>query len=275
MNTPKIAIVVHCFYVEQLEAIIGFLENIPHESDLYVSSVAEISLAVRALLEKAFPKKKTAFRTVQNRGFDIASFVCEFRDVYPAYDLVLKIHTKKSSQTSWLKEWGSYLLENVAGTPATVSLILKMFAEDKALGLVYPEIIPPLKQVLMKDPWQENWGICQKLASQLGILIRKEMSLDFPAGSMFWFRPKALELLFKLGLMPDDFPGGSSIRRNGTLAHAVERMLVLIVGKAGFSSHAVCFEPYKIVRDMSFSGRLKNRASCEWRRFLDFLGNHL
>jgi len=229
---------------------------------------------VQRLLRNAFPDKKIVLRTVPNGGFDIAPFIWEFRDFFPAYDLVLKLHTKKSSHTPWLKEWGSYLLKNVAGSPETVNSILRMFSEDKTLGLVYPEIIPPLKVDLAKDPWEENWGICKVLASRLGLPIQKEMALDFPAGSMFWFRPQALEPLFAMGLTPEDFPGGTPIRRNGTMAHAVERLLVLIAGKAGFSSRAVCFEPYKTVRDMSFVGRLKNRACCEWRRLLDLAGIH-
>lgn len=274
MNTPKIAAVIHCFYAKQVETLIGYLKHIPIDFDLYASAPEDKSTAVRSLLLNAFPGKRVVFKPVPNRGFDVAPFVCEFRDLYPAYDLVLKLHTKKSSHTPWLREWGDYLLTNVAGSPDIINSILQMFSENKTLGLVYPEIIPPLKVELTNDPWQENWDICRELGSRLDIPIRKEMPLDFPAGSMFWFRPKALESLLKLGLVAEDFPKGKSIRRNGTLAHAVERLLVLIAGKEGFSSRAVCFEPFKTVRDMSFMGRLQNRVCCEWNRFMDLMGSN-
>ena len=272
MNAPKIAVVVHCFYADLMEALIASLKHIPFEFDLYVSISAETNETVRSLLSRSFPDKKIVLRTVPNRGFDIAPFVCEFREVYVAYDLVLKVHTKKSSHTPWLKAWGSYLLENVSGSPEIVASILRMFSEDTRLGLVYPEIIPPLRSELTKDPWQENWGSCRELAARLDIPLQKKMALDFPAGSIYWFRPEALEALFKLGLTSGDFPEGSRIRRNGTLAHAVERLMVLIAQKSGFSSRTVCFEPYKTVRDMSFLGRLRNRVCCEWQRLMDRLG---
>ena len=272
MSIYKIAAIVHFFYEEQAEAIIGLLKNIPFAFDLYASAPPDKSEMVRRLLQNAFPDKRIVFRTVPNRGFDIAPFVCEFREFYPAYDLVLKLHTKKSPHTPWLKDWGDYLLTNVAGSPEIVNSILRMFSENKTLGLVYPAIIPPLRQELTKDPWRENWSICQELGLRLGLSITKEMLLDFPAGSMFWFRPKAFESLFRLGLVSEDFPAGKRIRRNGTLAHAIERLLVLIAEKEGFSSRAVCFEPFKTVRDLSFTGRLRNRVYCEWGRLLDFIG---
>jgi len=271
-SSKAIVAVIHFYYSEQVESIVGFLKNIPFEFDLYASASSDRSEAVQRLLKSAFPQKKIVLKKVPNRGFDIAPFICEFRDVYADYDLILKLHTKRSPHIPWLKEWGSYLLKNMAGSPEIVRSILLMFSENKTLGLVYPEIIPPLKQELMKDLWQENGAICRELGSRLGLSIQKDVPLDFPAGSMFWFRPKALEALFRLGLVPEDFPDGKRIRRNGTLAHAIERLLVLTAEKSGFSTRAVCFEPYKAVRDMSFVGRLRNRACCEWSRLTDFLG---
>ena len=156
MNTPKIATVIHCFYFEQMDAIVSFLKNIPFEFDFYASALPEKSETVQRLLQNAFPDKRIVFRTVPNRGFDIAPFICEFRELYPAYDLVLKLHTKKSPHTPWLRDWGNYLLTNVAGPPEIVNAILQMFSENKTLGLVYPAIIPALRQELTKDPWQEK-----------------------------------------------------------------------------------------------------------------------
>ena len=147
-----------------------------------------------------------------------------------------------------------------------------MFEEDQNLGLVYPEIIPIFKQELIKDPWQGNWDFCRSLAARLGLSIEKQRAPEFPAGSMFWFRPKALQPLFDLGLRPEDFPEGKYFHRNGTLAHAIERLFVLIAGKQGFASREVCYQSFTGVRDDSWRGRLQNAACCEWERWLHFLG---
>ncbi len=273
---PRVGVVVHFFYFEQAEKIIALLKQIPFEFDLYATAPEEgKGEAIRSLLAGSFRGKKIAFREVRNRGFDIAPFVCDFKDVYHGYDLILKLHTKKSAHTLWLRGWGSYLLANAAGSPEIVNSIVKMFDDDSNLGLVYPEIVPPLRIELKRDAWQENWEICLDLSSRLGLSVTREMSLDFPAGSMFWFRPKALDPLFKLGLVPGDFPEGKRIRRNGTLAHAVERLLVLIAAKEGFGSRTVCFEPFNTVRDMSVTGRLLNRAYGEWKHLMDLAGINL
>jgi len=220
----------------------------------------------------AFPGKKITFRTVPNRGYDIAPFACEFRDVYPSYDLVLKVHTKKSSHTYGLKEWGDYLLKNLIGSSENVTAIFKMFEEDKNLGMVYPSMIPIFKKEIEENPWQRNWDICREWGLRLGLPVRQEMALDFPAGSMFWFRPKALEPLFGLRLTFEDFPSGEHFYRDGTLAHAIERLFVLIAHKQGFGSREMCFQPFKGVRDGSLWGRIQNVACCEWARQSHFLG---
>ena len=271
MNSAKLAVVGHFFYIEQTEAILELLRKLPFEFDLYASAPEGRSLRVQEFLTSFFPEKKITFRTVPNRGYDIAPFVCEFRDVYPAYDLVLKVHTKKSSHTYGLKGWGDYLLKNMVGSPEEVLAILKMFDEDKKLGLIYPEIIPFFREEIAKDPWQGNWDICQEWGLRLGLPFRREMPLDFPAGSMFWFRPKALEPLLGLGLSFDDFPEGKYFHRNGTLAHAIERLFVLIAHKQGFGAKEVCFHPFKGVRDASLWGKLQNATCYEWEKWRHFL----
>ncbi|HNX67873.1 MAG TPA: rhamnan synthesis F family protein [Candidatus Omnitrophota bacterium] len=274
MITFKIAVVGHFFYVEQARMVAESLRNIPQDFDLYASVSRENLGAVQRLLAEALPGQKTVLRAVVNRGFDIAPFVCEFRDVYPAYDLVLKVHTKKSSHTFCLKEWGDYLLKNLAGSPETVSAILKMFEDDKNLGLVYPEMIDLFKRELSKDPWQGNWELCADLGARLGLRIEKDRAPDFPAGSMFWFRPKALEVLLKQEFTPEDFPDGKYFHRNGTLAHAIERLFVRVADKQGFTAREVRFHPFKGVRDGTLRGRLQNAACCEWERLLHFLGRN-
>ena len=269
----KIAVAAHIFYPEQTQALVELLMNIASGCDIYVSVRPGDSGSVLGILGNAFAGNKITVREVPNRGYDIAPFICTFGQHYADYDLVLKLHTKKSSHVPWLTGWGDYLWGNMTGSPQTISAILKLFRDNEKLGLVYPEIIPPLKDVLKKDPWQENWYNCRLLGERLGLSIQREIDLDFPAGSMFWFRPKALEPLFMLGLTAEDFPEGSRVLRNGTPAHAVERLLVLIAEKQGFCANTVCFDPFATKRDKSFLGIIRDRLYCERSRFRDFMGN--
>lgn len=269
---PKIAVVAHFFYADLAERIVGMLKNIPRDFDLYVSVPAKKFEAIQNLLRNTFPNKNILCKAVPNRGFDIAPFVCEFREFYGSYELILKLHAKKSPHRLWLRDWGEYLVKNLAGSQATVDAIFRMFEEDKTLGLVYPEVIASLKAQLKKNPWHYDWDICVALGARLKLPPLEQNRLEFPAGSMFWFRPEALAPLFEMELAVADFQGGRTIRRHGTLAHAIEKLFLLIAKKQGKSSRAVCFEPFQTSPTRSLWQRVQDRVHCEWSRFSDFLG---
>ena len=66
----------------------------------------------------------------------------------------------------------------------------------------------------------------------------------FVAGSMLWLRPAALQSL--LVLKSQDFPDEIGLS-DGTMAHAVERMLVPAIRKANFSFASL--PPHKSRKD--------------------------
>jgi lipopolysaccharide biosynthesis protein len=67
---------------------------------------------------------------------------------------------------------------------------------------------------------------------------------------MFWFRPKALRALLKLGLTLDDFVCSGEGPRvsesgpviDGTLAHSLERMICYVANAAGYDSREMLFD---------------------------------
>ena len=59
------------------------------------------------------------------------------------------------------------------------------------------------------------------------------MHFDFPVGTMFWTRPDALKPFNRLNLCSDDFPA-EPLPIDGTLLHALERLIPFAVANAGF-----------------------------------------
>jgi len=49
-----------------------------------------------------------------------------------------------------------------------------------------------------------------------------------PVGTMFWYRPRALEQITSLNFMSSEIPG-EPLPAHGTVLHAIERMLVYVV----------------------------------------------
>jgi lipopolysaccharide biosynthesis protein len=103
--------------------------------------------------------------------------------------------------------------------------IVAAFASDPDLGLVFPED-PHL------NDWDENLHLARELASRLGI-PRLPTHFDFPMGTMFWARPAALAPIFDLGMSWEDYPAEPT-PIDGTVLHALERLLPFAAERAGF-----------------------------------------
>jgi lipopolysaccharide biosynthesis protein len=107
--------------------------------------------------------------------------------------------------------------------------IIQRLSRDETLGLVFPD-----------DPhilgWGKNLPYAVSLAQRLGVsepLPRN--TFNFPVGSMFWARTAALRPLFELGLSWDDYPE-EPVPYDGSLLHAIERILPFVAESAGFRS---------------------------------------
>lgn len=234
-QSVKIAVILHLYYEDLSEEFQAYLNNIPLKYDLFVSTNEK---ADEENLEKVFRNCKNLNQleiiSFQNKGRDIYPFlkICD-KNQSEKYDLICKIHSKKSLFTSGHKKWRNYLLENLLGSSHIVKTIIYYFLDDMKIGMVYPRTYQGVQKYNDQDPWRNNWSVCSQLASQLDIQISRGMSLDFPAGSMFWCRPEALLPLIKLQLESEDFDDESK-QLDGTLAHGIERMFGLVSVKAGF-----------------------------------------
>ena len=81
--------------------------------------------------------------------------------------------------------------------------------------------------------------------------IQKEFDrgdLLYSAGTMLWYRPEALKPLFDLDLRMEDFPA-EPIGVGGTIAHAIERMISVVVNSVGFQAKL-----YNVDKGEIFSG---------------------
>jgi O-antigen biosynthesis protein len=225
----RVAVICHIFYPELAAEIEACLANIEVPFDLFVSTDSDAKreqIATRL----AGAAATVEIRTVENRGRDIAPKYVTFRQVYREHDLVLFLHTKRSGHYDQGDVWRRSLMDSLAGSGETVRSILALFSRLPKLGVVFPEHHSSVRQWV---EWGQNFPAARRLAKRMGIPLRRGAALEFPSGSMFWARTSALAPILDLDLDRDDFPPEGR-QKDGTLAHALERLVLFACEAAGF-----------------------------------------
>lgn len=230
-SSMNICVQLHLYYLDMMDEFIAYLNNIPARFDLYVSltngeALEEVSDKIASKVQNANVK----VRVFPNKGRDIAPLFAGFRDEIMGHDIVCHIHTKNSPHNSAKKDWRGQLLHNLMGHSGAATSNLRILSENPHIGMIFPDYHPSLRDQIT---WGTNFEKSKILASQLHLEINAEKLVPFPAGSMFWARKNALKPLFDLALTFDSFPDEAQ-QIDGTIAHAIERLMGEVVVSQGY-----------------------------------------
>lgn len=227
----RIGVVCHVFYPDVLPEIIQAIETIPLPYRLFLSTdTAEKKTEIERILAARPNPPPVDLRLVPNRGRDIAPKYVAFADIYPELDRVLFLHTKKSLHSRGGDEWRRALMSALVGSPATAASALAIFEAAPDVGIVFPARTGLGARAAR---WDGNFAIARDTFARIGLALDPTAPLDFPSGSMFWARPAALQPILDLHLSLEDFqPEAGQI--DGTLAHALERSVLVAAAHAGF-----------------------------------------
>ena len=231
---PSIGIHLHLFYEDLKQEIAGYLNNIPGKFSLYISlpgGSATDELRIGSYFSSAVSKADVQVKRSPNRGRDIASFLNDFNEQLLEHDLIAHIHTKRSRHNLNKRDWRRQLLHGLFGSENVVQETVRLLTENVHLGIVFPEYHWSLTNQI---GWGTNYQQCVQLANALGLHVKEDQLRLFPAGSMFWARPRALEsILSSPALTYENFPSEEG-QIDGTLAHCVERLLGEVAAGAGY-----------------------------------------
>jgi len=276
-STPprlKLGVITHVFYADILDEILPYLRNITAVPfDLLITTTTSADKkAIQERLKRENFGGDVIVRIVKNHGRDVYPWLTAFRDIYDQYDLCLKIHAKKSSYQAeaFGFMWHHFLMESLLGSPDYVEQILNAFAEDEKLGMMF-SVYPPLVKLMSPHACYEDIDFRDKWLKMLRVPLKcKEDISIFPVGTMFWYRPKALQKLFRAKITPDIFPK-EPLPVAHTMAHGLERALPYIAGAAGFTFSYVVpqdllVESFHIYEDQISS--LINLSSCGFELFV-------
>ncbi len=220
----RTAVVAHVFYPEMLHEIVACRRAVSETTDLHITTVPTLAQAIRAALRD---EPRVHVHPCVNRGRDIAPFLALLNArILAPYDAVLKVHAKRSPHlwTGGLRR--RLLLTLLAGRREQTARILALFARPE-VGMVGWRACFRSRKLY----WMLNEGRVRALAARMA--PGAEIGLGFFEGSMFWFRPAALEPLRQLELSADQFEEEAG-QIDGALHHAVERAFTLAAVAAAF-----------------------------------------
>lgn len=228
-----IAVVLHLYYEEVWPDFAALLGDIDVPFELIVTTVPGREALAEAI-RRQFPGAD--IRVGDNRGRDVRPFLALLEEGrLDRYRAVLKLHGKRSADHGraggFGDLWRNRLLFDLAAAPGAFAAAAARFADEDDLGLLGPRVHRRPHEGDATADWGENRSTVEDLAARMG-LPPAQARLDFFAGTMFWVRPAALAPLRALGLATA-FPPEAG-RRDGALEHAVERLFVLAVERAGY-----------------------------------------
>ena len=248
----RVAVLMHVFYTDLVGELVEQLKNLPVPFDLIVTNASGEELDLP--LADVPLAGHVAVLPVANHGRDILPLVEVVNaGLLDPYELVLKIHTKKST---WREEhaelagtgdaWRSSLYGTVLGSTENVESILGAFAEDPSIGLVTAD-----EDIVGTEFWGGDLERTRALMRRLQLHV-SEHDLRFASGSVYWIRGFLLQGLRAFAMDAEDFePEAGQV--DGTTAHAVERALGLVTREAGYR--------------IAGRGTLETAAPEAWRHF--------
>lgn len=263
---PRIAVIAHIFYEDMVDEIMTSLGNIPIAYDLVVTTTTEEKRSAIVGSLKAYQMPSVEVRVVEsNRGRAESAFIVACRDVLLSgdYDLILKVHSKKSPQNG--HNVGSlfkhHTVDNLLSSPGYVGSILQMFADQPSLGMVFPPVVH-IGFPTLGHSWFTNRQAAFDLATELGIhTVFDRTTPVAPYGTMFWARPEALAKLAGHRFSFKDFAGEEEGWGDGMLGHVLERLYGYAVMDAGYTVRSVLNTDWAAIGYTSLEYKLQRISS--------------
>jgi len=227
----RVALHGHFHFPDLLEELIDAIEVNVNKPDLFLTTTSPDKMSeIDAILKRRGVEGAQVW-TVANRGRDIFSFIKDMPvHLMSGYDIVGHVHGKKSSHVARETgdRWRNFSWQHLVGCQhPMIDRIAAAFIDNPEIGLIFPE-----------DPhlngWDFNEVIATGLAKRLGLQSPLPIHFDFPIGTMFWARPRALQPLFDMPLSFEEIPE-EPVPIDGTILHAIERIIPFAVEKAGYS----------------------------------------
>jgi glycosyltransferase involved in cell wall biosynthesis len=219
-------VILHLYYPEMWREILSYLDNLEKDFDLFVTVPQHVDFSENQITSH-FPDAN--IYRCENRGRDVAPFLAVYSLISNlGYRYLCKIHTKRDTTIGSAASWRQDMLQKLLGSPGIIRHIKTAFDQRTDWGMVAPEghVVP------YNYFWSNNAARVTELARSVGISTDK-LDFSYVAGTMFWFRPEAFQLILKANIDFQEFASEQG-QKDATLAHALERFFGLATVYSGY-----------------------------------------
>jgi len=263
--SKKVAVIAHVYYVDMLDEMLGYINNIPAPFSLFITTDSEEK---KELIDRFFAERDSLDCKVlvceSNHGRDTSALFITCRDIVLSggYDLICRLHSKKSPQDGWSKAsmFKRHLCENLLASPAYVQNVLDMFENEPWVGVAMPPVVH-IGYPTLGHGWFLNRERAVALARELEFNVPLDHETPIATyGSMYWFRPESLRKLFEHNWSWNDFD--EKHYGDGDLPHVLERLITYCAQDAGFLSRCI-MTPKQVSKNyVKLEYKLQALSSC-------------
>lgn len=261
----KTAVIAHVYYLDMLDEMFASINNIPEPFSLYVTTDTEEK---KHCIERFFLQAGFLSCTVlvceSNFGRDTSALLITCRDIVLGgnYDLICRVHSKKSPQDGWSKAsmFKRHLFDNLLASRAYVKNVFSLFENEPWVGVAMPPVVH-IGYPTLGHGWFSNRARAVTVARQLGIGV--DLDIETPIatyGSMFWFRPTALRKIFEHRWAWADFD--EKHYGDGDLPHVLERLMTYCAQDAGYLSRCILTPKQASKNYVKLEYKLQALSSC-------------
>ena len=243
----NIAVCAHIYYVEMVDELMELASNITIPFDFIATTdTIEKKIEIEKIVSKYKCVKNINVILLEvNRGRDMSALFISCRDLFldDRYDLVCRLHTKKSPQVESSRSniFKRHLYDNLLHSSGYVENVIDMFEAKPWVGLAVPPAVH-ISYHTLGMAWFANKPKAIEIAKELDLKVKFDEATPVAAyGTMFWFRPKALRKLFDHKWQWDEFnPEPHHV--DGGLAHVLERLISYTAQDAGYTTEQIMSE---------------------------------
>lgn len=227
----KLAVVIHAFYIEELENAISQLGTTANSIRFIITCPIERESEARVIVKKLGLKAQII--ALENRGRDIRPFFKAVKLAYAeGYKYILKIHLKKSTHRSDGHDWRDSLFRSLFGE--NMKKALEIFEERPSVGLIGSREHYLSLSVFLAS----NYEGLTSILKLLNVNLHDYLSCGFFAGTMFYINTEAAYRFVRKLEGAIVFEGEAG-QVDGTTAHAIERSFVIFCASNGYNTYDI------------------------------------